>query len=158
MGDDDFLTSLLVGSRLLAGWACAAVAVLDLSMGVSLRDGPYLLFHVVLLMPHRIRLPRFATAVTMTATALVGALAGLTSKTTQTCCTYAEFSERGWPFHWAQRSALGDTANEAHLLVKASTWHVDLVALAGTLLVFAYVGMLLIVVTTLIRRHRRQDR
>jgi hypothetical protein len=37
----------VIGARLLAGWACTAVAVLDLSMG--LEPGSYLVFHLVLL-------------------------------------------------------------------------------------------------------------
>jgi hypothetical protein len=39
--------TLVTGARLLCGWACAAVAVLDLFMGAE--TGLYLVFHLVLL-------------------------------------------------------------------------------------------------------------
>jgi hypothetical protein len=47
MGDGDLRTTLVVGARLLCGWACVAMALLDLLMGVE--TGPYLVFHLVLL-------------------------------------------------------------------------------------------------------------
>ena len=44
-----FLASTATTLRLMFAWACLAIGVLDLSMGIDLDDAPYLVFHVVLL-------------------------------------------------------------------------------------------------------------
>lgn len=109
---------------------------------------------VILLMPHRIRLPRRATAVVMTLTALVGTIAGLADRRTTTD-DFTYVADRGWPFHWVQRAAIADDAETARRLADSADWRVDLIALAGTLLVFAYVGLVLIVIVVQVRRSRR---
>ncbi len=49
--DPGFVASSLITLRLMLAWACLAVGVLDLGMGVDLpADGAYLVFHVVLLL------------------------------------------------------------------------------------------------------------
>jgi hypothetical protein len=108
---------------------------------------------VILLMPHRIRLPRRATAVVMTVVALAGTVAGLAGGRT-TWSGYAYIADRGWPFHWAERGAIADDADTARRLTESADWHVDLVALAGTLF-FAYAGLVVIVIAVQIRRSRR---
>jgi hypothetical protein len=44
-----FLASTATTLRLMFAWACLAIGVLDLSMGIDLDDPSYLVFHVVLL-------------------------------------------------------------------------------------------------------------
>ena len=47
VGSEDLWVSSAIGARLMAGWACAAVGALNLSMGLD--PSPYLIFHTVLL-------------------------------------------------------------------------------------------------------------
>lgn len=124
-------------------------AVLDSSVGCVLAAGG-----LVLLMPHRIRLPRLVTASAMTATAVGGAALGLFAGRVQTCCAYAYVVDRGWPFHWVQRDGIAADAATAQRLAEGSDWNVDLVSLAGNLLVFAYLGLILVVIGVLIRGRR----
>ena len=125
-------------------------ALLDALVGCVLAAGG-----LVLLMPHRIRLPRIATAAAMTVTAVGGAALGLLAGRAQTCCMYAYIADRGWPFHWVQRGAVADDPDTAQRLTQGANWHVDLVSLAGNLLVFAYAGLVLVVIVVLVRSRRR---
>jgi hypothetical protein len=146
---------LLGAGSLVAGFTWMLInvsnpsAIVDSLVGCVLVAGG-----VILLMPHRVRLPRRATAVVMTVAALVGTVAGLDGEQT-TWSGYAYIADRGWPFHWAQRGAIANDAETARRLTESADWHVDLVALAGTLLFFAYVGLVLIVIAVQIRRSRR---
>jgi hypothetical protein len=146
---------LLGAGSLLAGFTWMLInltnpsAIVDGLVGCVLVAGG-----VILLMPHRIRLPRRATAVVMTLTALVGTLAGLVSGKGD-WSGFAYVSDRGWPFHWAERGAFADDAETARRLTERADWQVETVALAGTLLFFAYAGLVLIVIATQIRRSRR---
>jgi len=124
-------------------------AVLDTAVGCVLAAGG-----LVLLMPHRIRLPRLATAAAMTVTALGGSAAGVFAQRAEACCSYAYIVDRGWPFHWVQRAAIADDPDTAQRLAQGANWHVDLVSLAGNLLVFAYAGLIVVVIAVLIRRRR----
>jgi hypothetical protein len=146
---------LLGAGSLVAGFTWMLInvsnpsAIVDGLVGCVLVAGG-----VILLMPHRVRLPRRATAVVMTVAALVGTVAGLDAGRT-TWSGYAYVADRGWPFHWAQRGAIANDADTARRLTESADWHVDLVALAGTLLFFSYVGLVLIVIAVQIRRSRR---
>jgi hypothetical protein len=146
---------LLGAGSLVAGFTWMLInlsnpsAIVDCLVGAVLVAGG-----VILLMPHRIRLPRRATAVAMTLTAVAGAVIGLTAGRT-TWFGYAYFTDRGWPFRWVQRGAIADDAETARRLTEGGDWHVDLVALAGTLLFFAYAGLVLVVIAAQIRRQRR---
>jgi xanthosine utilization system XapX-like protein len=146
---------LLGAGSLVAGFTWMLInlsnpsALVDTLVGLVLVAGG-----LVLLMPHRIRLPRRVTWVVMTAVALVGTVAGLASGRA-TWSGYAYIAERGWPFHWAQRGAIAGDAETARRLTDGADWNLDLVALAGTLLFFAYVGLVLVVIVTLVRRSRR---
>jgi hypothetical protein len=124
-------------------------AVQDTVVGCVLTAGG-----VVLLMPHRIRLPRLLTAIAVTVAGIGGTAAGLLVKRAQTCCDFAYIVDRGWPFHWAERGAVADDSGTAYRLAQAANWQVDLVSLAGDLLIFAYAGLLLVVIVVLVRRAR----
>lgn len=126
-----------------------ASAVLDTAVGSVLAAGG-----LVLLMPHRIRLPRTATAITMTVTAVLGTAAGLLAGTAKYCCDVAYIVDRGWPFHWVQRGALADDSVTAYRLAQSGNWQVDLVSLSANLLVWAYAGLVVVVIAVLVRRAR----
>ncbi|GID25315.1 hypothetical protein [Paractinoplanes brasiliensis] len=126
-----------------------ANAVPDIATGVVLTLGG-----LVLLMPHRIRLPRRTTAAVMSGVAVTGTAAGLLAEESITCCKYAFITERGWPFHWAQRGALADDPETAERVARSASWTVDLLSLAFDLLTWSYVGLLLVVAAVLIRRLR----
>jgi hypothetical protein len=129
--------------------------LLDLLVGVILSTGA-----LVLLMPHRIRLPRRPTLVAVIGGGLVGTVAGLFAVTEQTCCAYAYVVDHGWPFRWAGRGAVATDPDTAYRLTQDADWHVNLLSLGANLLLWAYVGMLLVVVAVLARRrgHRGEAR
>jgi hypothetical protein len=106
---DDLRTSLVVGARLLAGWGCAAVGVLDLSMGIDTgvgpTDGPYLLFHVVVLAGGLLllglgRLPRSPSPIAYGVTAALAVLASVVAalpSTRNVCCLRGFAVRHGFP-------------------------------------------------------------
>ena len=121
--------------------------VLDATVGTVLALGG-----LVLLMPHRIRLPAPLTSGAVVLAALVGTAAGLAVGAASTCCTFAYVMQRGWPFKWMSRGGLADDAATAQRLADSAGWHVDAISLAADLLVFAYAGLVIVAVAVLIRR------
>ncbi|MET0425778.1 MAG: hypothetical protein ABW046_18055 [Actinoplanes sp.] len=137
------LTWILVTQLGPVGW-------IDIATGLVLAAGG-----LVLLMPHRISLPRRATAPVMIGTALAGTFAGLAAGTSRLCCMFASVTDRGWPYAWAQRGAVADDPETAIRLARSADWSVDVVALTADLVLWAYVGMLVLVVVVLVGRARR---
>ena len=123
---------------------------LDTAVGAVLAAGG-----LVLLMPHRIRLPRRATAAVVTGVALIGTAAGLLAHRGRECCGFAYVEFRGLPFEWLSRGGVADDPDTAHRLARSAGWSPDLVALTADLLLWSYVGLLLTVVAVLVRRARR---
>jgi hypothetical protein len=123
----------------------------DIVVGVVLAAGG-----LVLLMPHRIRLPRLATAVVATTVGVIGTVAGLAVKTAQSCCMYGYVVDRGWPFHWLSRGGQGDDLATAYRMEQAASWDLH-VSLLVDLVLWAYAGMLLVVIAVLVRRARRDQ-
>jgi len=130
----------------------AASATLDAMVGAVLAAGG-----LVLLMPHRIRLPRRVTALAMAGFALGGVAAGLLVERSRECCTFAYLSERGWPFHWAARGGLADDPETAFRLARSSGWTVDVLSLVADLLLWSYAGLLLVVIAVGARHLRRSS-
>jgi hypothetical protein len=126
--------------------------VLDTAVSLVLAAGG-----LVLLMPHRITLPRRVTGLAAAGAALAGTGAGLAATASQ-ASTLAYVVARGWPFHWLQRGGVADDPETARRIALAADWQVDGVALAADLLVWAYAGMLIVVVGVLIRRSARERR
>jgi hypothetical protein len=124
-------------------------AALDLAVGTVLALGA-----LVLLMPHRIQLPRLATLAAVVGIGLAGTAAGLAAKTAASGGGFVYVVGRGWPFHWASRGAFADDPETAYRLAQSANWEVDLVSLSANLLLWAYVGMLLVVIAVLVRRAR----
>jgi len=107
---------------------------------------------LVLLMPHRVRLPGRATAAATIAAALGGTLAGVISESTQLAGMWAYLASRGWPFAWVSRAGLGGDAATARQVAEQSSWQVDAVNLAADLYFWSFVGLLLVVAARLVRR------
>lgn len=121
--------------------------VIDVLVGAVLVAGG-----LVLLMPHRVRLPRLAGALGAGLGGLIGTAAGLLVGTAQSYATYAYVAGRGFPFYWLQRGASASTPETARSLARASAWQVDVAALAVNLLFWAYAGLLVAVLVVLVRR------
>jgi hypothetical protein len=112
---------------------------------------------LVLLMPHRIRLPRLVTAIVMAMVAIAGAAAGLARGTVRVG-EYAYIADRGFPVAWVQRGAIAEDAATAERLARSANWTLDLISLATNLLFWAYVGMIFVVVAVLIQRKAQESR
>jgi hypothetical protein len=121
--------------------------VLDVAAGTVLAAGG-----LVLLMPHRLRLPGALTAGAAALAALVGTAGGLAAGSAQVCCAFAYVVQHGWPFRWLDRGAVAGDAATARRLAHSAAWHVDAVPLVADLAVWAYAGMLIVVAGVLIRR------
>jgi hypothetical protein len=107
---------------------------------------------LVLLMPHRIRLPRLVTTIAMVMVAIAGTAAGLARATVRIGGAYAYITDRGFPVTWVQRGAVADDPATAERLARSANWTLDLISLTTNLLFWAYVGMILVVAGVLIRR------
>ena len=72
---------------------------------------------LVLLMPHRIGLPRAGHRASPRLVAGVGGTAaGIAVETATACCTYAYVVDRGFPFIWLQRGGVADDPDVARRL------------------------------------------
>jgi hypothetical protein len=121
--------------------------VLDVSVGAVLAAGG-----LVLLMPHRVRLPGAVTAGAAALAALAGGAAGIAAGSVQICCAYAYVVQRGWPFRWLSRGGVAGDPETARRLAQSARWHVDAVSLGADLLVWAYAGMVIVAVAIVCRR------
>ena len=118
----------------------------DIATGVVLAAGG-----LVLLMPHRVRLPaRIAWAVAGAA-ALAGAFAGLVARSTALAGMYAYVERRGFPFAWLERGGIADDPATARQLAAMDPWNVNVLPLVADAVVWAYAGLLILV---LVRRGR----
>jgi hypothetical protein len=122
----------------------------DVLVGVVLATGG-----LILLMPHRVQLPRRWTAGTMALTALAGTAAGLVSAAEQECCMFAYATARGFPFRWIGRGAEAVTPEAARNLARAADWRIDAISMTADLLFWAFVGLLAVVAVDATRRSRR---
>lgn len=122
----------------------------DLLVGVVLTVGG-----LVLLMPHRVRLPWFVGATGAVVAAIVGPAIGLLMHRTQQCCGFAYVDGRGFPFPLMQRAGAGNTPEAARGAALGSPWQIDLVSLVTDVFFWAYAGLLIVVFVALARRALR---
>ena len=144
---------LLGALSLVCGLTWILVTVHGPSAAIDLTVGAiFAAAGLVLLMPHRIRLPRLVTTIVMVMVAIAGTAAGLARETARFGGSYAYIDDRGFPLAWVQRGAIADDPDTAQRLARAANWTVDLISLATNLLVWAYLGMIFVVIAVLIRR------
>jgi len=123
--------------------------VVDIATGIVLALGG-----LVLLMPHRIHLPGPATGIAAAIAAVVGTAAGIAASTATVCCMFAYVVERGFPFRWLRRGAVADDPEVARRLAATDSWHVDVAGLTMNVIVWAYLGVLVVALVVLVRRAR----
>lgn len=121
----------------------------DIAVGVVLATGG-----LVLLMPHRVRLPARTTWAVATAAALVGAVAGLAVRSSALGGMYAYVERRGFPFEWLARGGVADDPDTAQRLAGMDAWNVNVLPLIGDGFVWAYAGILILVLVRRLRRGR----
>jgi hypothetical protein len=126
----------------------AAVAI-DVAVGVVLAAGG-----LVLLMPHRARLPAKPTWVVAGAAALAGTAAGLAVGSSALGGMYAYVQYRGFPFGWLSRGGIADDPATARQLASVDPWNVNVLPLIGGALVWAYAGILIFVLVRRVRGRR----
>jgi hypothetical protein len=118
MGDGDLRTTLVTGARLICGWACTAVAVLDLVTGFE--TGLYLAFHLVFLVGGLLLLGRkplkpFQYAVVTALAVLTTVVAALPSAE-RACCMRGLEVRHGFPL-----TVLGWNHGQQHHFAAAHT-------------------------------------
>ncbi len=123
--------------------------VVDVAVGVVLAAGG-----LVLLMPHRARLPAKPTWVVAGAAALAGTAAGLAVGSSALGGMYAYVQYRGFPFGWLSRGGIADDPATARQLASVDPWNVNVLPLIGGALVWAYAGILIFVLVRRVRGRR----
>jgi len=148
---ESFFTAL----RLIVGWFCVAIGVVNLLVEADRVDGEtntgYLVFHamifvgglVLLAVPWLGRSSGAPGYVTGGLVASLGMVLSAVTVTSSACCLRAFDVRHGWPFAFVARD---DAAGEA------GRWHVDSQHLLADLLFWGYVGLLVLVVVALMRR------
>jgi hypothetical protein len=148
--------TLLGALSLVAGltWVLIYLSApsIDLVVGVVLALGG-----LVLLMPHRMRLPRAATWIAAVVAGLGGTAAGIAAGTTTACCMFAYVVDRGFPYPWLQRGGVADDPEVARRLAATDAWQADVPTLLINVLVWAYAGILVVSLVVLVRRTARKS-
>lgn len=127
----------------------AAAAPADLVAGVVLAAGG-----LVLLMPHRVRLPRRLGWAVALGAGVVGTVGGLASSAAQVCCAFAYVETQGYPFRWLSRTGLADDPDTARRMALNTARAVDVTSMLMNVVVWAYTGLLILTVVLLVRRLR----
>jgi hypothetical protein len=150
--DEDFgLPSYLGMARLLLGWGCAALGLLNLAMGIS--DGRYLVFHLVLLIAGAVLLgvgllrkrPGPIAWLAGGAVALAGLLISALPRTSAAVCCLAGYDRRhGFPF-----TLLGE---------RAGHWHLDRLHAVADTFFWACVGMFVLLAVAAVSPVRSSKR
>ncbi len=150
-------TSFGTALRLIVGWFCVAIGVLNLLVELDRSgrqpDGAYLTFHFVLLIGGVVLLalafinPRFGPLgyVVGGAVALAGMVASTVPATKTICCLSAFAVRHGFPFTFLARHD------------SAGRWHVDSQHTLADLLFWGYVGLFVMIVVSLFHREPGDD-
>lgn len=146
-GSEELWASSAIGVRLIGGWACTAVGVLDLSMGLDPR--PYVIFHAVLLAGGLLllamgKLPKRPTPIGYAVTAALAVpalvLAAL-PRTSAACCMRDLAIRHGYPL----TVLAWDDGRKRHF----SPGHT-----VADLLFWCLAGLIVLVAATLVLRRR----
>ncbi|MDI6099716.1 hypothetical protein QLQ12_14020 [Actinoplanes sp. NEAU-A12] len=123
----------------------------DVFVGVALAGGG-----LVLLLWRRLPLSGRLVSAAAGVIGLGGTAAGLTARSAEICCMFAYREGRGWPYEWLGRGAVAETPGEAQRLAAAQGWEWSASALFVDVTVWAYAGLMVIVVGGLARRAARR--
>jgi hypothetical protein len=127
----------------------AADIAVDVVVGAVLAAGG-----LVLMMPHRVRLPTRPAWLVAGAAAVLGSTAGLVVSSTSLAGIYAYVENRGFPFGWLTRGGIADDPATARQLASMDAWDVNVLPLIGGALVWAYAGILIFVLVRRLRAGR----
>ncbi len=142
--------------RLIVGWFCIAIGLLNLLVEVDRTDGTpdgaYLLFHVVLVIGGVLLVglawigarPGAVGYVTGAAVLLAGVVLSALPENDAECCMTAFEERHGYPFTLAARNAGG-------------RWHIDSQHLLADLLFWGYLGLVALLAVSLLRRAASPD-
>jgi hypothetical protein len=152
VADDKLWRSYGTTLRLIVGWFSVTIGTLNLLVDLD-ADGPYVLFHAVLLVGGVLLLalgrigpnPGVAGYSAFGAALGGGTLISAIPLTTTVCCMPAYSFRHGFPFPFLARDEGGP-------------WHVDSQHLLADLLFWGYVGLALLTVVSLARRGRSDAR
>jgi hypothetical protein len=142
--------------RLIVGWFCVAIGVLNLIVEFdrvdSAPDGSYLMFHGVILVggvllvslawidPH----PGFLGYFAFGAILLGGTVAAAVPRNSTVCCMTAFDERHGYPFTLVARDA-------------GARWHIDSQHFLADLMFWGYLGFMVLLVIALTRRVTRRE-
>jgi hypothetical protein len=136
--------------RLIVGWFCVAIGVLNLVVELDRQtgtpDGPYLLFHGMLLVGGAVLLgldgiaprPGLLGYLAGGGVLLLGTLVSALPTTNTVCCMPAFRTRHGFPFTLAARD-------------EGSRWHVDSPHLLADLMFWGYAGLIVLVLVAVLR-------
>ncbi len=147
-------------ARLFVGGAYLAVGVawglLDVQRATSIAMGVVMAASgLALLMTRRFTLPTRPLWAVVAGTTLLGALAGLAVHSAVMGGMYGYTERRGFPFAWLTRGAVAADADAAREAAETAAWQVGVAQLLGNVVVYASVGILVLVLALSLRRHRR---
>jgi hypothetical protein len=136
--------------RLIVGWFCVAIGVLNLVVELDRQTGtpdkPYLLFHGMLLIGGVVLLalgwlaprPGFLGYFVGGAILVFGTLVSAVPATTTICCITAFSIRHGYPFTFAARDPGG-------------SWHIDSQHLLADAMFWGYAGLIVLVLIAVLR-------
>jgi hypothetical protein len=145
---ESFFTAL----RLIVGWFCIAIGVLNLIVEADRNTGrpdmPYFVFHtmlfvggiVLLALSWLVERPGIVAYVSGGVVAAAGLVITGVPVTNTVCCMWAFDVRHGWPFTFMARDD--------------GRWHIDSQHLLADLLFWGYAGLIVLVAVSLIHRGR----
>jgi hypothetical protein len=122
----------------------------DVFVGVVIAGGG-----LVMLLWRRILLPVRLVVAGSVAAGVAGTAAGLAARSVSTGGMFVWSEGRGWPFEWLGRGALADDFDAARRQAIADGWGYDLFRLVVDVSLWAYAGLMLMVLIGLVTRRIR---
>jgi len=116
--------------RLIVGWACSALGLLNLAMGIDTTDWPYVLFHVMLLATGLgllaagllRRRPGPIACISGAVVAVAGLVLSAAPRSSMVCCLREYPVRHGFPFTLLARGSGGWHFDAGHALADLIFW------------------------------------